>query len=165
MHYTPGGPLRFSLEGHQFAVFGFRLTSDMRHLVSISNKIITFDLTTGDTSRTVYPSMVGLMLELDMCPNNKYVGAITFSSNMILSVLRYVLAFTNNNQTILLDSLTGQFQILANPFPSETIQVQATDSQFWKILLLPSGHLHVGNPICGVQPDSLEDVRPGLQRD
>ena len=85
MHYTPGGPLRFSLEGHQFAVFGFRLTSDMRHLVSISNKIITFDLTTGDTSRTVYPSMVGLMLELDMCPNNKYVGAITFSS-MILPV-------------------------------------------------------------------------------
>ena len=55
----------------------------MRHLVSISNKIITFDLTTGDTSRTVYPSMVGLMLELDMCPNNKYVGAVTFSSNMI----------------------------------------------------------------------------------
>ena len=122
MHFAPGGPLRFSLEGHQFAVFGFRLTSDMRHLVSISNKIITFDLTTGDTSRTVYPSMVGLMLELDMCPNNKYVAAITFSS-MTLPVHRYVLAFTNNNQTILLDSLTGQFQILANPFPSETIQV------------------------------------------
>ena len=71
--HTPGGPLRFSLEGHQFAVFGFRLTSDIRHLVSISNKIITFDLTTGDTSRTVYPSMVGLMLELDLCPNNKWV--------------------------------------------------------------------------------------------
>ena len=34
------------------------------------------------------------------------------------------MAFTNNNQTILLDSLTGQFQILANPFPSETIQVE-----------------------------------------
>ena len=76
MHFTPGGPLRFSLEGHQFAVFGFQLTSDLRHLVSISNKIITFDLTTGDTSRTVYPSMVGLMLELDMCPNNKYVRAM-----------------------------------------------------------------------------------------
>ena len=25
--------------------------------------------------------------------------------------------------------------------------------------------MHVGNPICGVQPDSLEDVQPGLQRD
>lgn len=69
--HTPGGPLRFSLEGHQFAVFGFLLTSDLRHIISISNKIITFDLGTGDTSRTVYPSMVGLMMEMDMCPNNK----------------------------------------------------------------------------------------------
>ena len=43
-----------------------------RNILSMcSNKIITFDLSTGDTSRTVYPSMVGLMLELDMCPNNK----------------------------------------------------------------------------------------------
>ena len=64
-------PPRFSLEGHQFAVFGFLLTSDLRHIVSVSNKIITFDVTTGDTSRTVYPSVVGLMMEVDICPNNK----------------------------------------------------------------------------------------------
>ena len=45
--HTPGGSLQFSLEGHQFAVFGFQLTSDSRYVVSVSNKIITFDVTTG----------------------------------------------------------------------------------------------------------------------
>ena len=47
---------------------------------------------------------------------------------------RFILAFTNNNQTILLDSLTGQFQILANPFPSETIQVQEKPGSLKKSL-------------------------------
>ena len=28
--HTPGGPLKYSLEGHIFAVFGFKLTSDFR---------------------------------------------------------------------------------------------------------------------------------------
>ena len=50
------------------------------------------------------------------------------------SASRFILAFTNNNQTILLDSLTGQFQILANPFPSETIQVQEKPGSLKKSL-------------------------------
>ena len=29
--HTPGGPLKYSLEGHVFAVFGFKLTSDFRY--------------------------------------------------------------------------------------------------------------------------------------
>ena len=41
---------------------------------------------------------------------------------------RYILTFTNNNQTILVDSLTGQFQVLANPFPTESIQVPPSTS-------------------------------------
>ena len=28
--HTPGGPLKYSLEGHQFAVFSFKLTTDFR---------------------------------------------------------------------------------------------------------------------------------------
>ena len=40
--HTPGGPLKYSLEGHQFAVFGFKLTSDYRYIVSCSNKFITW---------------------------------------------------------------------------------------------------------------------------
>ena len=38
--HTPGGPLKFSLEGHPFAVFGFQLTSDSRYLTSISNRLV-----------------------------------------------------------------------------------------------------------------------------
>lgn len=41
-----GGPLKYSLEGHQFAVFAFRLTPDFRYIVSISNKFITWDVST-----------------------------------------------------------------------------------------------------------------------
>ena len=72
---------------------------------------------------------------------------------------RYILAFTNNNQTILLDSLTGQFQMLANPFPSETIQVEDT-TPIGKANVHILGHLHVRDPVCGVQPHGLEDVQP-----
>ena len=28
--HTPGGPLKYSLEGHQFAIFAMKLTSDNR---------------------------------------------------------------------------------------------------------------------------------------
>jgi len=48
--HTPGGPLKYSLEAHQFAVFDFRLTADARYIVTISNRIITWDLTTGRAS-------------------------------------------------------------------------------------------------------------------
>ena len=44
--HTPGGPLKYSLEGHLFAVFAFRLTPDYRYIVSISNKFITWDVST-----------------------------------------------------------------------------------------------------------------------
>ena len=96
--HTPGGPLKFSLEGHQFAVFGFKLTSDGRYVVSVSNKFITFDVTTGDMSRVVYPSVEGLMMMMDISPNNKYV-----------------VAFTNNNQLVILDTITNQYKTGANP--------------------------------------------------
>ena len=139
--HTPGGPLRFSLEGHQFAVFGFRLTSDLRHIISVSNKVITFDLGTGDTSRTVYPSMVGLMMEVALCPNDKYV-----------------VAYTNNQQTILLDSTTGQFQLMPNPFPSENIQVTQGERPHH----CHAGRLHAGGPVCHLQPHHVEGVQPGV---
>ena len=92
--------MKFSLEGHQFAVFGCQLTSDNRYIVSISNKIITFDVNTGDMSKLVYPSNVeGLMMDMDISNNNKYVAA-----------------FTNNNQVIILDTLTNEYKVSENPF-------------------------------------------------
>ena len=35
---SPGGPLKYSLEGHKFAVFGCSLTSDKRYVVSVSTR-------------------------------------------------------------------------------------------------------------------------------
>ena len=49
--HTPGGPLKYSLEGHPFAVFGFKLTPDFRYIVSVSNKFITFDVSTSNLVR------------------------------------------------------------------------------------------------------------------
>ena len=89
--HTPGGSLRFSLEGHHFAVFGFRLTTDHKHVVSISNRFITFDLSTGSQSSHVYPGVEGLMLGLDLSPDNKLV-----------------VAYNSSGQILLLDMLTSQ---------------------------------------------------------
>ena len=36
--FSSGGPLRYSMEGHQFAIFAMRLTSDCRYIVSVSNR-------------------------------------------------------------------------------------------------------------------------------
>ena len=60
--HTPGGPLKYSLEGHLFAVFGFKLTSDFRYIVSVSNKFITWDVSTSDLVRQVYPREEGRLL-------------------------------------------------------------------------------------------------------
>ena len=38
--HTPGGPLKYSMEGHQFGIFCIKLTSDNRYIVSVSNKAI-----------------------------------------------------------------------------------------------------------------------------
>ena len=103
--HTPGGSLKFSLEGHQFAVFGLKLTSDSRYVISVSNKVITFDVNTGDMTRVIYPNNVeGLMMDMDISTNNKHVAA-----------------FTNNNQIILLDNLTNEYKVKENPFNNENI--------------------------------------------
>lgn len=68
---------QYSLEGHQFAVFGFCLTSDYRHVVSISNKFITWDLSTSDMTRDVNPGVEGIMQQLVLSPDNRYAAAFT----------------------------------------------------------------------------------------
>ncbi|CAB4067000.1 unnamed protein product [Lepeophtheirus salmonis] len=104
--HTPGGPLKYSLEGHQFAIFSFKLTSDSRYIVSVSNKFITWDVSTSDLARQVHPGVEGLMMELEISPDNRYVSA-----------------YTNNNQTILLNTLISEFIIIDNPLGNtETVQ-------------------------------------------
>ena len=97
--HTPGGPLKYSLEGHQFAIFGFKITSDYRYLVSVSNKFITWDVSTSDLSREVHPKVEGLMMDLEISSDNRFVAA-----------------YTNNNQTILLNALISEYIVIDNPF-------------------------------------------------
>ena len=104
--HTPGGPLKYSLEGHQFAVFAFKLTSDLRYICSVSNKFITWDVSTSDLVRIVHPGLEGLMLDIFISPDNRFVAA-----------------YTNNNQTVLLNTLVSEFVIIDSPLEtSETVQ-------------------------------------------
>ena len=104
--HTPGGPLKYSLEGHQFAIFGFKLTSDFRYIVSVSNKFITWDVSTSDLARQVHPGVEGLMLDLEISPDNRFVAA-----------------FTNNSQTVLLNTLVSEYIIIDSPLEAnESVQ-------------------------------------------
>ncbi|GBP66180.1 NACHT and WD repeat domain-containing protein 2 [Eumeta japonica] len=78
--HTPGGPLKYSLEGHQFAVFAFRLSSDKRHVVSISSRVISWDLSTSDLARDLCPQLEGIMQNLELSPDNKWAAASTNNS-------------------------------------------------------------------------------------
>ncbi|XP_060534320.1 NACHT and WD repeat domain-containing protein 2 [Cylas formicarius] len=96
--HTPGGPLKYSLEGHQFAVFSICLTSDYRYIVSVSNRFITWDLSTSDLTRDVNPNIEGIMQHLVLSPDNKWAAA-----------------YTNNNQTVLLNMLSSEYVAVENP--------------------------------------------------
>ena len=103
--HTPGGPLKYSLEGHQFAIFGFKLTPDLRYIVSVSNKFITWDVSTSDLVREVSPRVSGLMMDVAISPDNRFIAA-----------------FTSNNEIILLNALISELTIIKNPFrPTESI--------------------------------------------
>ena len=100
--HTPGGPLKYSMEGHQFAIFAMKLSSDKRYIVSVSNKFITFDVVTSDLARQVYPAVEGLMLDLELSLDDKYAAA-----------------YTSNNQIVLLNTLISEFIVIENPFKAK----------------------------------------------
>ena len=58
-------------------MFGFCLTSDLRYIVSISNKFITWDLSTSDMTRDVNPGIEGIMQQLVLSPDNRFAAAYT----------------------------------------------------------------------------------------
>lgn len=58
-------------------MFGFCLTSDYRYVVSISNRFITWDLSTSDMARDVNPGVEGIMQNLVLSPDNRYAAAFT----------------------------------------------------------------------------------------
>ena len=93
---SPGGPLVYSLEAHQFAVYGLEVISAGQHLISISNKFIVFDLSSGDIVRIIDPKIEGIMTYLSVAPDQ-----------------RYCVTTTIGNQYIICNLLTGEF-ILRN---------------------------------------------------
>ena len=100
--HTPGGPLQYSLEGHPFAPFGVRVTSDLKYIISVSNKFIIWDLSTGDVFRQVIPGIEGIMQNLTLSPNDKYAAS-----------------FTNNNQIVLCSVMTGDYKVIEKPIDSQ----------------------------------------------
>lgn len=66
-------------------MFGFCLTSDYRYIVSVSNKFITWDLSTSDLTRDVNPGMEGIMQDLVLSPDNKYIAAYTNNNHVEFS--------------------------------------------------------------------------------
>lgn len=89
---SPGGPLVFSLEAHQFAVYGLEVVSAGQHLLTISNKFIIFDLSSGDIVRMIDPRIEGIMTYLSVAPDQRYCVTTTIS-----------------NQYIICNLLTGEF--------------------------------------------------------
>ena len=96
--HTPGGPLQFSLEGHLFAPFGIAVTTNAKYLISVSNKFIIFDLSTGEVFRTIAPGIEGIMQSLVISENDKFAAG-----------------FTNNNQVVVCNILTGEHVKLMPP--------------------------------------------------
>ena len=81
---SPGGPLVYSLEAHQFAVYGLEVVSAGQHLLSISNKFIVFDLSSGDIVRIIDPRIEGIMNYLSVAPDQRYCVATTISNQYII---------------------------------------------------------------------------------
>ena len=93
--HTPGGPLQYSLEGHPFAPFGIAVTSDNKYLVSVSNIVIVWDLSTGGMFRQIDPAIVGIMQNLSLSPNDKNA-----------------VSFTNNDQIVVCFVVTGEVKVV-----------------------------------------------------
>jgi WD40 repeat protein len=104
---SPGGPLVYSLEAHQFAVYGLEVVSAGQHLLTVSNKFIVFDLSSGDIVRIIDPRIEGIMTYLSVAPDQRYCVTTTISNQYIICnlltgeyILRdyQVLGNSNKNQ-------------------------------------------------------------------
>lgn len=81
---SPGGPLVYSLEAHQFAVYGLEVISSGQSLLTVSNKFIVFDLSSGDIVRTIDPRIEGIMTYLAISPDQRYCSTTTIGNQYII---------------------------------------------------------------------------------
>jgi hypothetical protein len=111
---SPGGPLVYSLEAHQFAVYGLEVVSAGQHLLTVSNKFIVFDLSSGGIVRTIDPRIEGIMTYLSVAPDQRYCVTTTIS-----------------NQYIICNLLTGEFMLrdYLTPGNSNKNQIKPTAGQ------------------------------------
>uniref|UniRef100_A0A0N4ZF20 NACHT domain-containing protein n=1 Tax=Parastrongyloides trichosuri TaxID=131310 RepID=A0A0N4ZF20_PARTI len=93
--HSPGGPLKYSLEEHPFAVFGLDLVVNRKMLVSISNQLIVWDTESGDLALTINPNIEGIFFGITISHDGKYVAA-----------------YTNNNQVVIMGLMTGEYIII-----------------------------------------------------
>uniref|UniRef100_A0A1I8AA47 WD_REPEATS_REGION domain-containing protein n=2 Tax=Steinernema glaseri TaxID=37863 RepID=A0A1I8AA47_9BILA len=108
--HSPGGPLKYSLEEHLFAVFGMRVTSDSKLLVTVSNILIVWEIATGDLARIVDPNIDGVFFGLALSKNNKYAAA-----------------YSNNNQVVIISLITGDFVSIENETLTEQMQIVSAE--------------------------------------
>lgn len=84
---SPGGPLVYSLEAHSFAVYGLEVVSSGQSLLTVSNKFIVFDLSSGDIVRTIDPKIESIMTYLAVSPDQRYCVAVTITNQYIICSL------------------------------------------------------------------------------
>ena len=104
---VPGGPLKFSLEGHPFAIYGMHLLANGTQLFSVSNRFMVFDLSSGDLMRVINPGIEGIMLSLSVCASDKYS-----------------VSFTNTDAIIVCNLVTGDVKTLkryTRPMPNPVV--------------------------------------------
>ncbi len=93
--HSPGGPLVYSLEAHPFAVYGICLMADGTQLLSVSNKFIIFDLSSGDVMRVINPQIEGILQSLSVSLDRKYC-----------------VSFSNNDQIVFCNVISGDVKVL-----------------------------------------------------
>lgn len=100
---VPGGPLKFSLEGHPFAIYGMHLMAEGTQLLSVSNRFMFFDLSSGDLMRVINPGIEGIMQSMSVAPDKKYC-----------------VSYSNNDSIVVCNIISGDVKILkryTSPMP------------------------------------------------
>ena len=132
-----GGPLKYSLEGHRFAIFGCSLTNDMRYVVSISNRFISFDVNTSEICRDIDPRSDGMILGLAITQDDRFAAA-----------------FTTNNQLIIIDIMLGHFLKIEKPMEKvdEIVDIAVTEksaivynNKYWRAFNMDGQHVKSEN--------------------
>ena len=93
--HVPGGPLVYSLEGHPFAVYGLTLLNEETQLLSVSNRFIIFDLSSGDIVRVINPQIEGILQSLSVSSDRKYC-----------------VSYSNNDQIVICNIISGDVKVL-----------------------------------------------------